>query len=452
MNTVINKLLSNSFTRSSVIYLLGSIVSVAVPVLLLPILTRYLTPTDYGIVATSTVFVQIFAVFLGLNSQGLIGRSHFDGNLETLRNLISTIIVFASILIFPLSVFVLVSGHWLENLTKFPSSWIPALIFLSYSTVLRTIYLSLVQARKKPKTYIKFQIAGTTLDVGLSVIFVVLCGMDWKGRMLGVIISLGTIAGFSFYGLTKKLNVLRPVFKKESLRELFSFGIPLIPHFIGGWVMTMVARLYLNNMASISDTGLFSLAFNMASPIAMVVGAANQAYWPALFDKISSPSVEKLPLARILLIGAAALLGGAFIYAFAVRWFLPVIVGPRFYGAATYIFWLSLAFAMQGVYFIFGNFVIYSKRTSLMSWRADFLGGIVTLILCPLLIYLNGPIGAAQATFIAFTVSTIGCFIASTKAYPMPWKEAVMSFFRPHGNFKVEQKSIVHEKGVVETK
>ena len=47
---------------------------------------------------------------------------------------------------------------------------------------------------------------------------------------------------------------------------------------------------------------------------------------------------------------------------------------------------------MQGVYFIFGNFVIYSKKTSLMTWRADFLGGIATIILCPLIIKLNGPI------------------------------------------------------------
>jgi hypothetical protein len=89
-----------------------------------------------------------------------------------------------------------------------------------------------------------------------------------------------------------------------------------------------------------------------------------------------------------------------------------------------------MAFAMQGVYFIFGNFVNYSKRTSLIAWRADFLGGSVTMVACPFLIHLNGAIGAAQAMLVGFTVSCIGCFAASRIAFPMPWKEAFFSLFR----------------------
>jgi hypothetical protein len=80
------------------------------------------------------------------------------------------------------------------------------------------------------------------------------------------------------------------------------------------------------------------------------------------------------------------------------------------------------------VYFIFGNFVVYARRTSLLAWRADFLAGLATLVLLPLLIRLNGPIGAAQVTFIAFTISCLGGFTASRKAFSMPWAQAARSF------------------------
>ena len=118
----------------------------------------------------------------------------------------------------------------------------------------------------------------------------------------------------------------------------------------------------------------------------------------------------------------------ALLCAVAVRWVLPWIVDERFYGAADFVLWMALTYAMQGIYFIFGNFVVYSKKTSLMTWRADFLGGLVMLITCPLLIRLNGPLGAAQAAFVAFSASTLGCISAAQRAYPMPWRQALLSF------------------------
>ena len=119
----------------------------------------------------------------------------------------------------------------------------------------------------------------------------------------------------------------------------------------------------------------------------------------------------------------------AVLYAVGARWILPWIVGPSFLRVADYLVWLALAFAIQGVYFVFANFVVFSKKTSLMSWRADFAGGLSVLIGCPILIRLNGPIGAAQATLLGFSVSCLGAFLASRKAFPMPWAASIRSIF-----------------------
>ena len=73
------------FVRTSSVYLFGSIANALLPLALLPILTRYLTPQDYGFVATATVLVQIFAVFQGVNAYGLIARTHFDESKEKVK-------------------------------------------------------------------------------------------------------------------------------------------------------------------------------------------------------------------------------------------------------------------------------------------------------------------------------------------------------------------------------
>ena len=71
-------LVDSSFFKGSFIYLLGSVLNSILPLLVLPVLTRYLTPADFGFVATATVLTQILSVFIGLNAYGLVARSHFD--------------------------------------------------------------------------------------------------------------------------------------------------------------------------------------------------------------------------------------------------------------------------------------------------------------------------------------------------------------------------------------
>ena len=417
------------FFRGSFTYLSGSVLNSALPLLVVPVLTRYLSPSDYGFVATASVLTQILVVFIGLNAYGLVARSHFDDDSAGLRKLVSTCVLLSLAMTALLLALSFLLGGPVARLTQFPAAWLPGVILIALATVFQGVYLGLVQARSEPLRYILIQTIGGVLNLGLSLLLVVQFSMDWRGRMWAQILSLAAVALFCLHGLIFRLGLLRPTFHRSASRQLMAFGVPLIPHVIGGWVMTMAARLFLNNMASVSDTGLYGLAFNLTSPLALLLGAAHNAYIPVLYQYLSGKDgCDKVRLCRILLSVTAALPILAFACAVAVRWVLPWIVGPRFYGAAGFVAWMTLTYAVQGIYFIFGTFVVYSKRTSLMTWRADFLGGAVLLIACPLLIRLNGPLGAAQAVCLAFAASTLGCITAAQQACPMPWGQALRSF------------------------
>lgn len=440
LSSEVGSSLSTAFFRKSFVYLAGNVANGgALPMLLMPVLTRYLTPLDYGILGTSTMLVQFLAVAVGLNSSGLIVGSEFDNDRQAQQRLVSTNVLLAVVLAGSLVLLTAASGGLVETLTKFPGSWAPVVVVLALGAVIQAIYLNLLQARNEAGLFVGLQTFNTLSNLGLSVVLVVGMGMGWQGRMLAILASGIFVAAVSLHGLVKRLNVLRPAFDRGALSSLLSFGIPLIPHVLGGWVMTMSPRLYLNHLATVADTGLYSVAFNIASPIALVAGAANQAYMPALFDRLSRrDSLDKLHLSRVLLLGAGTLLAAALAYGLAAPWLLVVLVGPRFYPAADYVLWLALAMAMQGVYFIFGNFVVYSKRTALIAWRADFLAGLAVLALTPVLMRWNGPIGAAQSAFLGFAISCVGCFTASRKAYPMPWGDAALSIARFDGGWRVK--------------
>ena len=60
------------------IFLFANIVNAAIPFLLLPILTRVLTPADYGVVAMFSIMVSIFGALTGLSVHGAIGVRYFE--------------------------------------------------------------------------------------------------------------------------------------------------------------------------------------------------------------------------------------------------------------------------------------------------------------------------------------------------------------------------------------
>ena len=421
-----------AFLGNAGIYFFGSFANGLLPLALVPVFTRFLSPKDYGIVATSTVLMNIFVIAQGLSAYGLIAREHFDDDPGRQRRLVSTstwLAIAVSIVLW--AVFAAGLGPLIGHWSEFPADWLPGLLVLGLFTVLQTTYQTLLQARKEPWRFVGNQTLGSVLNLGLSVWLVAGLGWDWRGRMWGLLLGGAGVTILCLWGLCGRLKLLRFEFSLKSLRELAHFGVPLIPHVLGGWVMTMSARLYLNNMASLADTGLFSLAFNLTTPLNMVIGALNKTYFPWLFEKLSKPDeFEAVALCRHLLLASAGLLLAGAAFGLVAASALPFIVGPKFHGAAPYVFWLSLTMAVSGVYFIFGNIVIFSKRTALMAWRADFLGGIVVLISCPLLIQAIGPVGAAVSNCLGFVATTIGCITAARIAHPLPWGKALKSLWR----------------------
>ena len=420
----------SGFARTSGVYFAGSVVNGLAFLAFVPIFTRYLSPADYGIVATATVLTNFFVIAQGFNAYGLLARTFFDKDPRRLKLLVSTACWSALAMTLLMLLLVGLGGDWITRWSEFPSAWLPAIVALGFFTVIQSNYQAMLQARQEPWRYVLNQTSGTALALGLSLWLVVGMGWNWQGRLFGMLLGAAAVCAVCLFGLGIRLGLLRVIWSSAAMGELLRFGIPLIPHVLGGWVITSSARLDWNNLASVADTGLFSLAFNLTSPLIMFVGALNNTYYPWLFGKLSnSDSTDPLRLCRGLIIAAGALLVGGILFGVLAVHALPYIAGPEFQGAGPYVFWLSMTAAVSGVYFIFGNFVVYSKRTSLLTWRADFLGGLAVLILCPLLILWIGPIGAAVSNFLGYVVTTIGCITVARIAHPMPWGQALASIF-----------------------
>lgn len=72
------------------------------------------------------------------------------------------------------------------------------------------------------------------------------------------------------------------------MMHALKFGIPLYPHVLGGALSTMIDKLFITAMLTLSELGIYAIGFAIGSIIKSLEGAIYMAYQPWLFKMLST--------------------------------------------------------------------------------------------------------------------------------------------------------------------
>lgn len=406
--------------KSSAIYVVGSVLSRSIPFLILPVLTRHLSPEEYGLVATFTVLIGVTAPFVGINATGAIIRNYYELDRNRLSQYIGNC-VFLLLLSF-LAVFLifLLLRHPLSSIAKFFSPLILIVPVVAAGDFLAQAALSIWRVRDKPLVYSLFNILYLGANFTISIVCVVLLTMGWQGRVVGILVS-NVLFGFIAIGLLYRSGYLRFSIDRSFLKDAARFGLPLIPHMLGVWSILMVNRIFLNNMVGVDATGLFSVGAAFASIVFLLQSAFHQAWIPWLYTRLKlNDEKVNCNLVKITYMYFVVITLVALAVSFSAPWTTSFLFGDRFEGASEFVLWLSLGYAANGMYKMMIGYILFEKKTHLVAGITVFTGAL-SLYLNYILIKNNGAIGAAQALAITFFTAFVLTWIAAQKVYPMPW-------------------------------
>ena len=410
-----HKLFKNSFLYTS-----SNVIRNAIPFFLLPVLTRYLTPTDYGIVATFDVLLAIAVVFVNLNMAGAVAVNFFKIGKQELEIYIGNVIFILFISFVVTFSIVYIFRSPLSNLMKLPEGWLPIIGMVALSQSVFTITLTLWQVEQKPLPYGIFEISQTVLNVTMSLIFVIALNWRWQGRLLGLIIA-SIIFGFVSLFVVYRRKYIRFSLNKVYIKDALLFGIPLIPHALGGWMMTSIDRVFISSMVDVASTGIYTVGYQMGMIIGLIATSFNQAWSPFLFEKLKeNKSGARRKIVMFTYVYNVGIIVLALALSLVAAWSLEFFVGKDFHSAYKYVFWIALGYAAHGMYFMVVNYIFYVKKTYILAW-VTFLTAVINVILNYFLIKANGAIGAAQATTVSLFLGFILTWILSARVYKMPW-------------------------------
>lgn len=424
-----------TFLKNISVYVFANGLSAFIPLAALPIFTRLLSPEDFGLFALFSVFVTFGRPLIALGAPTSIRRMFFEDKNNFGNDL-------ATALTFPLfggigGAFLLsFTGPLLEQTLNLPTTWLWAALFLCIIQTFVAILTSLFLVHHQTKAYATWQVISVFLTYVFGLAFVIGFHMDWQGRALGQMVAVGLLIFPALYLLFKKFGPLgRPSF--TCAKPMLCYGMPLIPAVISQHVMTNIDRIILAGMVGLSATGLYAVAFQLASAITLVHAGFMAAWEPWLFQRLKNNKKEDLIKATqaiyFYILGALFAAGGIVLI---LQPLLTLLVSNRFAEAAVYIPWLAIALAVKGLYGALMVFVMYHKRTIILTY-ATFVFALLNIMLNIWFIHLNGAVGAAQATLTVYILAVFWLLAFTQKLHPLPWGKALTTLPQSLSSFVI---------------
>lgn len=390
----------------------------AIPFLLLPLLTRVLTPGEFGLVVIFSTLVTAFAGLAGLSAHGAVSVRYFEPHGDHPRYVGTTLAIMSATTVATMAL-ALASTPWSAAWTGMPSSWLAIAVLAAAAQSVIQVRLVMWQVRSDALRYGAFQVLQTALNLALSMLLVLVVGMGWEGRTAGMSSASLLFAAIGVWSL-HRARLVEWRFDRTYARDVLRFGLPLLPHVVGSLCIATSDRLMVAGLLSVHDAGVYAAGMQIGLVIGMLADAAVKALGPWMYARLVStdPSAKRrIVRTTYLYFVGIALVALAFGIA-APR--LLLFVGESFRSSGSVILYIALGGAFSGMYLMVVNYIFFLKRNELLS-AASLTVGTLNMAASYILIERNGAVGAAQAYALSQALLFLVVWRIAARIHPMPW-------------------------------
>ena len=412
--------------RNSLIYAISDGLNRAIPFLLLPFITHYLTPSDYGIVTNFNVYVQILSVFCYVSAVGSLPVQFFKLDKNDVGCYVSNMLFFNLISFLGCSIIALLFSSYIEsafNIT--PLFQIYALIIVWFAG-LTNVNMLLWRCEERPIAFGIYQISQSAVNALTTVAFVIVMLLGWQGRVYSMMVATILFGFISIYVIIKRGYL---VFKldKKYLRQTLMFALPIVPHALSFWFKGGVDKIMLTNMCSLNENGIYSVALSWGGAVTMFLLSYSNAYSPWLLKKLAAIDKdrygsihEQRKVVKIVKYSLLCILLFVVISYFASVLLIKWAYASSYFDSLYYLPWVMLGQFFYGGYLLFVTFIHYTMNTKILGF-ITFTLSVLQIGLTYIFILWFGAIGTAVASAIASIFIFIFIAKYAMKVYELPW-------------------------------
>lgn len=337
--------------RSGITYAIGDLISVGLryaPAVVYPL---FLNPSEYGIFVVVTALTLVMGIVVGFGLKGAVFKQTFDyEKTEERKSLYGTIWLFAVVAGAALTLVIDVTwgAFFRDVLGSVPyDPYIRLAIWTAYLNVFGIVLFEIYRAQTKAALYMVFSVANAATLVAFALLFVTVLKLGLLGAVLAPAATGLVWAAVYTIALVPHL---RFGFDIQKLRKALAYGLPLIPHQIGHWMLNLSDRIILERSVPIADLGVYGFGYNLGNVQQVLANAGNSALMPNYGLAIKDASKRKMLPALFgrYLVWVAA---GALAISIFSDGFIAAFMPASFSAAGSIVPWVALGFFCVSLYY-----------------------------------------------------------------------------------------------------
>jgi len=405
--------------RNIFIYIFPKFISFGLNLVALPILTRVLSPEDFGVITLSMAvpMITVGVVTLGLTHS--VPRYYFEyrNDTEKLKSFYFTIQTYLFLVLIISSVIIYFVKDFLSLIVTQKNEYGTA-ILISYITTyvgsINMIYLRIYQNMEKAIFYATSVSLQTITNIIMSLIFVWYFRMTYMGILYGLLCGAALSCLIMFIKFNKESYAS---FNFKMLNENMKYGLQVVPKTFSGLINRYFDKYLLNSTLSMSVVGVYNIGQTITNAVDVMMSNVWMSFQPlvykTVFDQENNAADE---IGRLFTIFSYITFIPVMLLILFSKEILHIIAPPAYYGAENVMIILAIGIASQS----FGMYVsvqyAYSKKP-FWIFPATVVGSLANIGLNILLIPKYGLIGASFAAMFSTTIINIILTAIGQKLY-----------------------------------
>ena len=253
------------YAPSKILGLLGNM-------LIVPVYTNLLSPSQYGVYAISLAVLSflciIFSDWIGLSGLRFFRQNQLN---EKIPNYISTLVfVLVTNLLSMYGLCFIFRQKFYEYFSISPKIFL-FILLLIIPVAIRALLFQVLRAQIRPGAFTVSTIINQILTILLAVGIIKFYNFGAVSILIAMAVSISFV-DILLIAQTKILKYLKPKKpNKDMLKSLYQYGTPIALASLSIWVINQSNKFITTHYHGLSDAGFVGVAYNLTFPILMTL-------------------------------------------------------------------------------------------------------------------------------------------------------------------------------------
>lgn len=283
----------NTALKAGLGYTIGNILVKGINFLTLPLFSRLLTTTEFGVYNVFLSYDAILSVLVGFAMATSVKSAHYE--FKKTDEYVSSISLIYILNAFVYLVIILGGGQRLSSLMGLNELVLLLLVPFSFGGAIIQLYNERISLDYEYKKYLIVALINSVGNVIISLLLIITVFRNQRdiGRIVGTGVTVFSIAVVLLLKIYVKAP---PKFNVRFWKFGLLYSLPIVPHGISQVLLAQCDRIMISRMVSDSAAGIYSLAGNLKL-VLTVVSTSIGVSWSTLFfskmDKGESEDIQK---------------------------------------------------------------------------------------------------------------------------------------------------------------